>query len=111
MLRSVLTVASALVLLALGAMTAAADNRHAHSGPQAAGATHAGAITALTTGAMSEVKAVDDQKAQEAAPAVPAAPDAAQAQADPQAEVVQPQIAQQGTDEEEDDADEGEGSD
>ena len=105
MLRSVLTVASALVLLALGAMTAAADNRDAHSGPQAAGATHAGAITALTTGAMSEVKAVDDQKAQGAAP------DAAQAQADPQAEVVQPQIAQQGTDEEEDDADEGEGSD
>ena len=105
--RSVLVVASALVLLALGAMSAAAGNRHAHSGGQVAGATHAGAITALTTGTISEVTAVgDEEKAEEAAPAVP---DAAQAQADAQAEVGQPQSAQQGTDEKDDD--EGEGSD
>lgn len=108
--RSVLVVASALVLLALGAMSAAAGNRHAHSGGQVAGATHAGAITALTTGTISEVTAVgDEEKAEEAAPAVPAAPEAAQAQADAQAEVGQPQSAQQGTDEEDDD--EGEVSD
>ena len=75
MLRSVLIVASALVLLAAGAMTATAGNRHVNSAGQPA-ATKAGAITTLTTGAMLEVKAQNDEETSQEA-----ALDAAKAQA------------------------------
>jgi hypothetical protein len=104
MLRSVLIVASALVLLAVGAMTAAAGNRHANSAAQLAGATKAGAITTLTSGAMLEVKAQDDEeKAQEAAQ------QAAQAQS--QAQVAQASDDEQDVNDEQENDNEGDGSD
>jgi hypothetical protein len=109
MIRSVLTVASALVLLAVGAMTAAAGNRHANG--QAARVTNAGAVTALATGTRLEVKAADDEeKAQEAAQAALQAAKA-QAQAEPQAQVAQAQTNEQDVNDEQDNNDEGEGSD
>jgi hypothetical protein len=120
MIRSVLTVATAVVLLAVGAMTAAAGNRHANSAGQPAGATKAGAITALTAGAMLEVKAQDDEaKAQEAAleaakAQAAAAAAQAQAQAQLQAQTAQAQASDQtgaGADDEQENDDQGEGSD
>ena len=104
MIRSVLIVASAVVLLAVGAMTVAAGNRHANSAGQLAGVPKAGAITTLTTGAMLEVKAQDDEsKAQQAAL------DAAKAQAAAAAQA-QAQVAPAQTDEQDND-DQGNGSD
>jgi hypothetical protein len=119
MLRSVLIVASALVLLAVGAMTAAAGNRHANSAGQRAGATKAGAITTLTSGAMLEVKAQDDEeKAQEAAQqaaqaqaAAAAAQGQAQAQAQSQAQVAQASDDEQDVNDEQENDNEGDGSD
>jgi hypothetical protein len=115
MLRSVLIVASALVLLAVGAMTAAAGNRHANSAGQRAGATKAGAITTLTSGAMLEVKAQDDEeKAQEAAQQAAqaqAAAAAAQAQAQSQAQVAQASDDEQDVNDEQENDNEGDGSD
>jgi hypothetical protein len=103
MLRYVLIVASAVILLAVGAMTAAAGNRHANS----AGAAKAGAITTLTTGAMLEVKAQDaEEQAQEAAL------DAAKAQA--QTQTAQAQANEQtgpDTDDEQENDSEGDSSD
>jgi peptidoglycan DL-endopeptidase CwlO len=116
-LRSVLIVTSALALLAVGAMSAAAGNRHSHSAGQVAGATKAGAITTLTTGATLEIKAADDEeKAQEAAleaakAQAAAAAAQAQAQAEAQAQVAQPQASEQDVNDEQDTEDEGEGSD
>jgi hypothetical protein len=105
MLRYVLIVASAVILLAVGAMTAAAGNRHANS----AGAAKAGAITTLTTGAMLEVKAQDaEEQAQEAAL------DAAKAQAQAQAQTAQAQANEQtgpDTDDEQEIESEGDSSD
>jgi hypothetical protein len=104
MIRSVLIVASAVVLLAVGAMTAAAGNRHANSAGQLAGVPKAGAITTLTTGAMLEVKAQDDEsKAQQAAL------DAAKAQAAAAAQA-QAQVAPDNNVEQDND-DQGDGSD
>lgn len=108
MLRSVLIVASALVLLAVGAMSAAAGNRHANSAGQVAGATKAGAITTLTTGAMLEVTAADhEEKAQEAAREAAKA----QAEAEAQAQVAPLQANEQDVNDEQETDDEGEGSD
>jgi hypothetical protein len=114
MLRSVFTVASAIVLLAVGAMTASAGNRHANG--QAAGVTNAGAITALTSGATLEVKAADDEEtAQEAAQAAleaaKAQAAAAAAQAQIQAQVGQAQADDQDVNDEQETDDEGEASD
>jgi hypothetical protein len=109
-------VASALVLLAAGAMTATAGNRHVNSAGQPA-ATKAGAITTLTTGAMLEVKAQNDEEtSQEAAldaAKAQAAAAAAQAQAQAQAQVAQAQANEQDVNDEQDNDnnDEGEGSD
>ncbi len=119
MSRSVLIVASALVFLAVGAMTAAAGNRHANIAGQLAGTTQAGAIATLTTGAMLEVKAADDEeKAQAAAleaakaqAAAQAAQAQAQVQAEAQAQVAQAQTNEQDVNDEQDNNDEGEGSD
>ena len=120
MIRSVLIVASAVVLLAVGAMTAAAGNRHANSAGQLAGVPKAGAITTLTTGAMLEVKAQDDEsKAQQAAldAAKAQAAAAAQAQAQAQAQVAPAQTDEQDNDDaqdnnaEQDNDDQGDGSD
>jgi hypothetical protein len=114
MLRSVLIVASAVVLLAVGAMSAAAGNRHANSAGQTTGA---GAVTTLTTGAMLEVKAQDaEEQAQEAAldAATAQAAASAGAQAEAQAEAAKGQANEQAgaeTDEESDNDDEGETSD
>jgi hypothetical protein len=111
MLRSVLIVTSALVLLAVGAMTAAAGNRHANSAAQLAGATKAGAITTLTTGAVLEVKAQDDEaKAQEAALDAARA-QAAAAQAQAQAQVASASDDEQDVNDEQENDDEGDGSD
>jgi hypothetical protein len=112
MLRSVLSVAAAVVLLAVGAMTAAAGNRHANS----AGAAKAGAITTLTTGAMLEVKAQDaEEQAQEAAlVAAKAQAAAAAAQAQAQAQTAQAQANEQtgpDTDDEQEIESEGESGD
>jgi hypothetical protein len=113
MLRSVLIVTSAVLLLAVGAMTAAAGNRHANSAAQLAGATKAGAITTLTTGAVLEVKAQDDEaKAQEAAlDAARAQAAAAQAQAQAQAQVASASDDEQDVNDEQENDDEGDGSD
>ena len=116
MIRSVLIVASAVVLLAVGAMTVAAGNRHANSAGQLAGVPKAGAITTLTTGAMLEVKAQDDEsKAQQAALDAAKAQAAAAAQA--QAQVAPAQTDEQDNDDaqdnnaEQDNDDQGDGSD
>ena len=116
MIRSVLMVASAVILLAVGAMTAAAGNRHANSAGQLAGVPKAGAITTLTTGAMLEVKAQDDEsKAQQAALDAAKAQAAAAAQA--QAQVAPAQTDEQDNDDaqdnnaEQDNDDQGDGSD
>jgi hypothetical protein len=111
MLRSVLIVTSAVLLLAVGAMTAAAGNRHANSAAQLAGATKAGAITTLTTGAVLEVKAQDDEaKAQEAALDAARA-QAAAAQAQAQAQVASASDDEQDVNDEQENDDEGDGSD
>ncbi|HXM53083.1 MAG TPA: hypothetical protein VN913_07390 [Candidatus Binatus sp.] len=112
MVRYVLIVASAVILLALGAMTAAAGNRHANS----AGGAKAGAITTLTTGAMLEVKAQDAaEQAQEAAlDAAKAQAAAAAAQARAQAQTAQAQANEQtgpDTDDEQEIESEGESGD
>ena len=116
MIRSVLMVASAVILLAVGAMTAAAGNRHANSAGQLAGVPKAGAITTLTTGAMLEVKAQgDESKAQQAALDAAKAQAAAAAQA--QAQVAPAQTDEQDNDDaqdnnaEQDNDDQGDGSD
>jgi hypothetical protein len=106
MLRPVLILASAVVLLAVGAMTAAAGNRHGNSAGQTTGA---GAVTTLTTGAMLEVKAQDDEaRAQEAvldAAKAQAAAAAAQAQAQTQAQAeTDSDTADEATDEDANDA-------
>ena len=118
MIRSVLMVASAVILLAVGAMTAAAGNRHANSAGQLAGVPKAGAITTLTTGAMLEVKAQDDEsKAQQAALDAAKAQAAAAAQAQAQAQVAPAQTDEQDNDDaqdnnaEQDNDDQGDGSD
>jgi hypothetical protein len=118
MIRSVLIVASAVVLLAVGAMTAAAGNRHANSAGQLAGVPKAGAITTLTTGAMLEVKAQDDEsKAQQAALDAAKAQAAAAAQAQAQAQVAPAQTDEQDNEDaqdnnvEQDNDDQGDGSD
>jgi hypothetical protein len=118
MIRSVLIVASAVVLLAVGAMTAAAGNRHANSAGQLAGVPKAGAITTLTTGAMLEVKAQDDEsKAQQAALDAAKAQAAAAARAQAQAQVAPAQTDEQDNDDaqdnnvEQENDDEGDGSD
>ena len=117
MLRSVLIVASAFVLLAVGAMTAAAGNRHSNSAGHLAGATKAGAVTTLTTAARLEVKATDDEEqAQEAAldaAKAQAAAAKAQVQAQAQGQVAQAQADDQDVNDEQDNEndDEGEGSD
>jgi hypothetical protein len=115
MIRSVLIVASAVVLLAVGAMTAAAGNRHANSAGQLAGVPNAGAITTLTTGAMLEVKAQDDEsKAQQAALDAAKAQAAAAARAQAQAQVAPAQTDEQDNDDAQDnnvEQDEGDGSD
>jgi hypothetical protein len=114
MIRSVLIVATAVVLLAVGAMTAAAGNRHAISAGQGAGAGKAAALTTLTTGAVLEVKATDDesaaqQAALDAAKAQAAA--AAQAQAQAQAQAAPAQDNEQDVNDEQDNNDEGDSSD
>jgi hypothetical protein len=115
MIRSVLIVATAVVLLAVGAMTAAAGNRHANSAGQPAGAAKAGALTTLTTGAMLEVKATDDESAAQQAtldaPKTQAATAAAQAQAQAQAQAAPAQDNEQDTNGEQDNNDEGDSSD
>jgi hypothetical protein len=118
MIRSVLIVASAVVLLAVGAMTAVAGNRHANSAGQLAGVPKAGAITTLTTGAMLEVKAQDDEsKAQQAALDAAKAQAAAAAQAQAQAQVAPAQTDEQDNEDaqdnnvEQDNDDQGDGSD
>jgi hypothetical protein len=111
MLRYVLIVTSAVLLLAVGAMTAAAGNRHTNSAAQLAGATKAGAITTLTTGAVLEVKAQDDEaKAQEAALDAARA-QAAAAQAQAQAQVASASDDEQDVNDEQENDDEGDGSD
>jgi hypothetical protein len=76
MLRSVFVAATAAVLLAAGALSAAAGNRHASQPATLSGQ----AITSLTSGAMLEVKALDDEETAQAA-ALDAAKAAAQAAA------------------------------
>jgi hypothetical protein len=109
MLRSVLIVASAVVLLAIGAMTAAAGNRHANIAGQTSGA---GAVTTLTTGAALEVKTQDDEEqAQEAALDAAKAQAAAAAAQAAQAQAAQAQANEQDADDESDNDDEGDTSD
>jgi len=115
MIRSVLIVAAAVVLLAIGAMTAAAGNRHANSAGQLAGAVKAGTLTTLTTGATLEVKATDDEsQAQQAAldaGKAQAAAAAAQAQAQAQAQAAPAEDNEQDTNDEQDNNDEADSSD
>ena len=77
MLRFVFVAATAAVLLAAGALSAAAGNRH--TGQAAAG--HGQAITSLTSGAMLQVKALDDEESAQAASIEAAKAAAAQAAA------------------------------
>ena len=115
MIRSVLMVASAVISLVVGAMTAAAGNRHVNSAGHLAGVPKAGAITTLTTGAMLEVKAQDDEsKAQQAAldaAKAQAAAAAAQAQLAPAQANEQDNDDAQDNNVEQDNDDEGDGSD
>jgi hypothetical protein len=99
-------------------MTAVAGNRHANSAGQLAGVPKAGAITTLTTGAMLEVKAQDDEsKAQQAALDAAKAQAAAAAQAQAQAQVAPAQTDEQDNEDaqdnnvEQDNDDQGDGSD
>lgn len=113
MIRSVLIVATAVILLAIGAMTAAAGNRHANSAGQLAGAAKAGALTTLTTGATLEVEATDDEsRAQQAAlDAAKAQAAAAAAQAQAQAQAAPAEDNEQDTNDEQDNNDEADSSD
>ena len=113
MIRSVLIVAAAVVLLAIGAMTAAAGNRHANSAGQLAGAVKAGTLTTLTTGATLEVKATDDEsQAQQAAlDAAKAQAAAAAAQAQAQAQAAPAEDNEQDTNDKQDNNDEADSSD
>src|ERR1700716_457748 len=63
MLRLVFVVATAAVLLGAGALSAAAGNRHAGQAAALSGQ----ALTGLTSGAMLEIKATDDEEAAQAA--------------------------------------------
>jgi hypothetical protein len=90
MLRSVFVAATAAVLLAAGALGAAAGNRHASQ----SAALNVQTITSLTSGAMLEVKALDDEEtaqaaALDAAKAAAAAAQTAAAPAQPSQEQVQ----------------------
>ena len=77
MLRFVFVAATAAVLLAAGALSAAAGNRHTGQ----AAAVHGQAITSLTSGAMLQVKALDDEESAQAASIEVAKAAAAQAAA------------------------------
>jgi hypothetical protein len=76
MLRFVFVAATAAVLLAAGALSAAAGNRHTGQA-----AVHGQAITSLTSGAMLQVKALDDEESAQAASIEAAKAAAAQAAA------------------------------
>jgi len=65
MLRSVFVAATAALLLAAGALSAAAGNRHAGHAAAARGQ----AITSLTSGATLQVKALDAEESAQAAAA------------------------------------------
>src|ERR1700674_3782333 len=77
MLRSVFVAATAAVLLAAGALSAAAGNRHTGQ----AAAVRGQAITSLTSGAMAQVKALDGEESAQAASLEAAKAAAAQAAA------------------------------
>ena len=77
MLRFVFVAATAAVLLAVGALSAAAGNRHTGQ----AAWVHGQAITSLTSGAMLQVKALDDEESAQAASIEAAKAAAAQAAA------------------------------
>jgi hypothetical protein len=116
MLRSVFVAATAAVLLAAGALSASAGNRHAG---QAAGL-KGQAVTSLTAGAAREVKALDDEESAQAA-ALEAAKAAAVQAAAAQAAAAQAQASQDqvqadqqagtDTDDEQENDDEGESDD
>jgi chemosensory pili system protein ChpA (sensor histidine kinase/response regulator) len=77
MLRFVFVAATAAVLLGAGALSAAAGNRHAGQ----AAALNSQALTGLTSGAMLEIKAADDEESAQAAALEAAKAAAAQAAA------------------------------
>ncbi|HXN02836.1 MAG TPA: hypothetical protein VN973_13255 [Candidatus Dormibacteraeota bacterium] len=77
MLRSVFVAATAAVLLAAGALSAAAGNRHTGQ----AAAVRGQAITSLTSGATSEINALDNEESAQAASVEAARAAAAQAAA------------------------------